>query len=66
MEDKIPQKNKSKSQELVNQIIPPELSEKDDLESSNYIDHTCDNTPGTSTLGKYMIKIPRFDYGTPE
>ena len=31
-----------------------------------YIDHTCHNTPGDTTSGKYVIKIPRFDSGTPE
>ena len=24
----------------------------------------CHDTPGDSTSGKYIIKIPRFDYGT--
>ena len=36
------------------------------LISSQYIDHTCHNTPGDSTSGKYMVKIPRFDFSTPE
>ena len=26
----------------------------------------CHNTPGDSTSGMYVIKDPRFDYGTPE
>ena len=26
----------------------------------------CHNTPGDITLGKYVIKIPKFDSGTPE
>ena len=30
------------------------------------IDHTCHNTPTDTTSGKYIIKISRFDYGTPE
>ena len=66
MEDCIPKKNKSKSQELVNPIIPLERPEKEDREQSEYIDHTCHNTPGNSPSGKYMIKIPRFDSGIPE
>ena len=66
MEDRIPKKNKSKSQELVNPIIPVERPEKEDFEPSKYIDHTCHNTPGDTTSGKYVIKIPRFDSGTPE
>ena len=49
MEDKIPKKNKSKYQELVNPIIPLEHPEKEDLEPSEYIDYTCHNTPGDST-----------------
>ena len=65
MEDKIPKKNKSKSLELVNPIIPVEHPETEDLEPSKYIDHTCHNTLGDSTSGKYVIKIPRFDSGTP-
>ena len=37
-----------------------------DVEPSDYIDHKCHNTPGDSTLGKYVIKIPIYDSGTPE
>ena len=37
-----------------------------DLEPSQYIDNTYHNTPGNSTSRKYVIKIPRFDSGTPE
>ena len=66
MKDKIPRKNKSKPQELVNSIIQLERPEKEDLEPIEYIDHTCHNTPGDSNSGKYVIKIPRFDSGTPE
>ena len=66
MEDKIPKKNKSKSQELVNPIIPLERSEKEDLQPSEYIDHTCHNTPCDRTSGKYVIKIPRLDSSTLE
>ena len=66
MEDNILKINKSKSQELVNPIIPLERSEKEDLDPSEYIDHTFHNTPGNSTSGRCMIKIPRFDSGAPE
>ena len=42
------------------------MSRKDDIEPSTYIDHTCHNTPGNFISGKYVIKISRYDYGTPE
>ena len=60
MEDKIPQKYKSISQDLVNLIILLEHPEKEDLEPSEYIDHTYHNTPGNSTSGKCVIKIPHL------
>ena len=63
MEDKIPMKNKSKSWELVNPIIPLECPEKEDVEPGKYIDQKCHNTPGTD---KFVINIPRFDSDTPE
>ena len=66
MENQIPKKNKSKSQELVNPIIPLERPEKEDLEPSEYIDQICRNTPGDSTSGKYVIKIPIFDLSMSE
>ena len=66
MEDKIPKKNKSKSQELVNPISPLDCPKNEYVEPSEYIDHTYHNTPGDSTSGKYVIKIPRFDSGMPE
>ena len=66
MEDKIPNKNKSKSWELVNPIISPACPEKEDLEPGEYIDHMCHNTPGNSTSSKYVIKISIFDSGMPE
>ena len=40
-----------------------ECPEKEDLEPSEYIDHTFHNTLGDSTSGKYVTKIPRFDSG---
>ena len=51
---------------MVNPIITLARPEKEHLEPSEYIDHTCHNTPGDSTSGKYVIKIPRFDSGMPE
>ena len=66
MEDKVPKKNNSKSRELFYPIISLERSEKQDLERSEYIDHMCHYTPGNITSGKYLIKISRFDSGTPE
>ena len=60
MEDKIPKKNSSKSQELINPIILLEHPKKEDLEPSEYIDHPCHYTPGDSTSDNYVIKIPRF------
>ena len=58
--------NISKSQELVNPIILLKRPEKEDLEPIEYIDHMCHNTQGDSSPGKYVIKMPRFDSGTPE
>ena len=58
MEDNKPKKNKSKSQEFANPIIPLECPEKEDLDSSRYIDHTCHNIPGDITSGKYLNKSP--------
>ena len=50
----------------VGPIIPLELPQKEDFKPSKYVDHTCHNTPGDSTSGKYVIKIPRFESGYPE
>ena len=66
MEDEIPKKIKLKCWELVNPIILMECLEKDDLESSKYIDYMCHITPDYSTWGRYVIKILRLDSGTPE
>ena len=65
-EDQIPKKPSTHPSELVKPIIPLARPEKDELDASKYIDHTCHNTPGDTTSGKYVIKIPRFDAGTPE
>ena len=64
--DYIPKKTTSRPNKLFKPIIPLARPEKDELDASEYIDHTCHNTPGDTTSGKYVIKIPRFDSGTPE
>ena len=51
---------------MVKPIIPLASPENDDLEASEYIDHMCHNTPRDNTSGKYIIKISRFDSGTPD
>ena len=66
IEETIPKKSKTHSSELVKPIIPLAWPEEDDLDASEYVDHTCHNTSRETTSGKYVIKIPRFDYGTPE
>ena len=65
-EEQIPKKPATHPSELVKPIIPLARPEKDELDASEFIDHTCHNTPGDTTSGKYVIKIPRFDSGTPE
>ena len=65
-EEPIPIKSKTHPSELVKPIISLARPEKDELDASVYIDHTCHNTPSDTTSGKYVIKIPRFDSGAPE
>ena len=36
------------------------------LDALEYIDLACHNTPKDTASGKYVIKIPRLDSGTPE
>ena len=62
----IPKKVKYRFSELVKPIIPLVRPEKEDLHPLEYVDCTCHNTPGDSSLGKYVMKIPRFGSGTPE
>ena len=64
-EDQIPKKPSTHPSKLVKPIIPLARPENNELDASEYIDHTCHNTPGDTTSGKYVIKIPRFDSGTP-
>ena len=66
MDYQIPKKVKSRPRNLVKLFIPLARLEKDELDSSEYIIFTCHNTPGYSTSGKYVIKIPRFGSGKPE
>ena len=66
MEISIPKKAKSRPSELVKPIIPLARPEKEETDPLEYIDCTCHNTPGDSTSGKYIVKIPIFGSGTPE
>ena len=47
-------------------IIPLARPEMDQIDILEYIDQMCHNNPRYPTSGKYPIKIPRFDSGTPE
>ena len=51
---------------MVKPITSLARPEKDEVEALKHIDHTHHNTPGDSASGIYVIKIPRFDSGTPE
>ena len=66
IDKQIPKKIKTSPSKLVNPFVPLVRAEKDVLDALEYIDHTCHNTRGDTTSGKYAIKIPRFDSGTPE
>ena len=66
IEKNIPKKSSTHPSELVKPIIPLARPENHEPDASEYINHTCHNTPGDTTSGKYVIKIPRFDSGTPE
>ena len=66
MDNKISKKTKSISSKLVKLINPLARLEKDELDALEYINHTCHNAPRDTTSGKYVIKILRFDSGTPE
>ena len=65
-EEQIPKKTKTHPSILVEPIIPLVRPENDELDASEYIDHTCHNTPRDTISGKYIIKIPTFDCGAPE
>ena len=59
-------KKKTHPSELVKPVIPLARPENDEPNTLKYIDHTCHNTPGNTTSGKYVIKMPIFDSGTRE
>ena len=50
---------------MVIPIIPQVPPEKEELVASKHIDHSFYNTPRDTFSGKYVIKILRFDFGTP-
>ena len=66
MRNKSQKKPSTHPSKLVKPIIPLARPENNELDALEYIDHTRHNTPGDTTSGKYVIKIPRFDSGTPE
>ena len=66
IEEQVSIKTKTHPSELVKPIILLAWPEKDELDASEYIDHTCHYTPRDTTSGKYVIKIPIFDSGSPE
>ena len=45
---------------MVKPIIPLVRPQKYEFDLLDYIDCTCYNTPGKSTLGNYVIKILRL------
>ena len=65
-EKQIPKKTKTHPSKVVKPIIFLARPEKDELDALEHIDHMYHNTPGDTTSGKYVIKILRFDSGTPE
>ena len=64
MEHYIPKMDKQYPWEWVNSIIP--LEHLKEFKLSKYIDHMYHNIPGHSNSGGYVIKIPIFDFSTPE
>ena len=54
------------SQVLITPIILLEHPEKKDIKPIQYIDHMYHNSLGSSILGKFVIKILRFNSGAPE
>ena len=66
MDDKIPKRTKSLTSKLVKPIIPLTRPDEDELQASEYIDHTCHNIPGNIVSEKYVIKISIFDSSAPE
>ena len=66
MENYVPKKNKQCSDELDNPMISLECPQKEELDPSKYIAHTCHKTLSNFNSGKYVIEILLFDYDTPE
>ena len=66
IEEQIPKKTKNFASKLIKPVIPLTRPENNELETLEYIDHACQNITRDTTSGKYIIKIPRFDSGTPE
>ena len=66
IEETIPIKAKSYPIKLMRPIIPLARPENNEFHALEYIDHMCCNTPRDTTSEKHIIKIPRFDSGTPE
>ena len=66
IEEAMPKKTKTHPSELIKPTIPLHRPGKDELDASEYVNHTCHNNPGDNTSLKYVIKLPRFDSGTPE
>ena len=66
MRKHFPPKNKTHPSEMVKPVIPLARLEKDELDTSEYVDHTCHNIFSDATSGKSLIKIPMFDFGIPD
>ena len=66
IEEQISKDTRTHPSKTVKPIMLLVRSEKDDLETLEYIEDMYHNTPGDTTSGKYMIRIPRFNPGTPE
>ena len=64
MNERIPKNGKVNNYQTP--IIPLERTVSSDKKDIKYIEHTCHNTPGDSTTGKYVIKVPIYDSGHPE
>ena len=59
---------------MEDQLMPSRIGQSNDssrkfrienINPNKYTDQICHNTPSNSTSGKYKIKIPIFDPGTP-
>ena len=66
MEDKILQKSKTPPSKFIKPIILLTRLENNKLDALENIDHICHNALRDIASGKNVIKIPRFDSGTPE